>query len=100
MDISNMLKQAQEMQANLKKSQDLIAIKEFTYERNGVSVTAKGDATISSISINPDLLKSDDKELLEDLIQVAVNGALGDAQKAMQDEIGGLTGGMDIPGLF
>ena len=64
-----------------------------------VRVVVSGKKILISIDVNPELMK-EDKEMLEDLVLVAVNQALEKVDKISQEKMGSLTGGMNIPGLF
>ena len=55
---------------------------------------------IKSIKINPDAVDPDDSEMLEDLVTVAVNEAIGNAIKTAEEEMGAITSGLNMPGLF
>ncbi|MHB1586452.1 MAG: YbaB/EbfC family nucleoid-associated protein [Acidiferrobacteraceae bacterium] len=94
------MKQAQAMQENLKKAQQELASIEVTGESGGglVAVTMSCRFDVRKISIDPSLLK-DDREVLEDLIAAAVNDAVRRVEKASQEKLSGLTGGLNIPGL-
>ena len=78
MDINKLMQQAQAMQKELEKMSD--QIKEHEYEgtaSNGlVKVTINGDNRVLSVSIDPSILNPDDKEMIEDLIMIAVNDAM------------------------
>ena len=101
MDLNAMMQQAQQMQANMMKAQEELANTEFTHSANGVSVTVKGDMTLVSLSIDEQLIKdaADDKEMLEDFIQLAVTTAMKKAKDESASKMSGLTGGLNIPGL-
>ena len=101
MDINAMMQQAQQMQANMMKAQEELAAQEFTHSANGVTVTVKGDLTLVAVKIDEQLIKdaADDKEMLEDFIQLAVTAAMKKAKDESAAKMSGLTGGMNIPGL-
>jgi len=65
-----------------------------------VKVVANGRLEILSITIDPEVVSSDDVNMLEDLLVVAVNGALKQAQEMASQEMSKLTGGLSIPGLM
>ena len=99
--LEDMLKKAQQMQREMQQVQNKLAEKEITYSGNGVEVVAQGNFTIKSITIAPDLAgAAEDKDMLEDCILVAVNGALDKARKEMEDKMSSLAGGLNLPGLF
>lgn len=101
-NISNLMKQAQAMQEQLAKIQEQAAAKTVTGTAGGgmVTVTANGAMQLVSAQIDPEVLKSGDADMLQDLIVAAANDALRKARDMMAEEMKGLTGGMQIPGLF
>ena len=64
-----------------------------------VTVTVTGKHEVVSIKIKPEAVDPDDIEMLEDLVAAAVNSAISAADKEAEEEMGKLTGGMNIPGL-
>ncbi len=101
-NMNAMLKQAQKMQADMAALQADLENREYTATSGGgmIAVTVDGKHLIKSIKINPDAIDPDDSEMLEDLITVAVNEAIGNAIKTAEDEMGAITGGLNMPGLF
>ena len=73
---------------------------EATSGGGAVTVRANGAKKIISVKISPDAVDPDDVEMLEDLITAAVNEALSKAEELMQQKMGGITGGMNLGGLF
>jgi hypothetical protein len=65
-----------------------------------VTVTANGRQEVLSVKIEPEVVNPDDVEMLQDLIQAAVNDALRKAQELVAQEMSKVTGGLKIPGLF
>jgi len=102
MDMGKMMKQVQKMQGQMTKMQDELAKKTVEASAGGgmVTVTANGQQEIVGIKIDPDAVDPDDVEMLEDLILAAVNESMRKVQDMTQKEMGKLTGGMNIPGLF
>ncbi|MBN2686124.1 MAG: YbaB/EbfC family nucleoid-associated protein [Pontiellaceae bacterium] len=100
MNMMKMMKQAADMQKNMKKKQDELAKTEVQFSAGGgmVTATATCDMKITSIKINPDAVDPDDVEMLEDLVFAAVDGVLSAAQDTMAREMGKLTQGMGLPG--
>jgi nucleoid-associated protein EbfC len=100
MNMMKMMKQAQDLQKNMKKKQDELAKTDVQFTAGGGMVTAVAscDMKIKSIKINPDAVDPDDVEMLEDLVFAAVDGVLAAAQDTMSKEMGKLTGGMGLPG--
>jgi DNA-binding YbaB/EbfC family protein len=104
-NMGNLLKQAQQFQAKLAKLQEDLANKTVEVTSGGgmVSVVANGRQEIVSIKIDPEVIDPGDKEMLQDLILAAVNDALSRAKSMMNEEMGKLTHGLNlpqIPGLF
>lgn len=101
MNMMKMMKQAADLQKNMKKKQKELAETEVQFSAGGgmVSVTATCDMKVRAIKINPDAVDSSDVEMLEDLVLAAIDGALTLAQDTMSREMGKLTGGMNLPGL-
>ena len=98
--LGNMMKQAQQMQENLRKAQDELAKVEVTGSASGglVQVTMTCRHDVKRVQIDPTLLK-DDKEMLEDLITVAMNDAVRKVEATSNQRMAGLTAGFNIPGL-
>jgi len=98
MNINQMMKQAQQMQANMQKAQEELANAEHIGQSGGgmVSVTMTGRHDVKRISIDESLM-GDDKEMLEDLIAAAVNDAVRQIEKISQDKMSGMTAGLNLP---
>ena len=98
--LGNIMKQAQEMQERMKKMQEELASLEITGKAGGglvtVVMTCRHD--VRSVEIDPVLLE-DEKEVLEDLVAAAMNDAVQRVEKTVQEKMGGITGGLNIPGL-
>lgn len=101
MKIQHLLKQAQEFQKKVKKMQE--ELKEKTIEASAgggmVTVVANGRQEILSIKIEPEVVNTEDIEMLQDLITAAVNEARRKAEELAQEEMKKITGGLGIPGL-
>lgn len=97
-----LMKQANQMQSRMKKAQEELATHEFPGTAGGGAVTAvaTGDGKIKSITINPDVVKSGDIEMLQDLVLAATNDAIKVAKETSAKEMEKITGGINIPGLF
>jgi len=95
------MKQAQKMQDDLRKAQEQMAREEVTGEAGGglVKVTMNGNHEVRRVDIDDSLL-SDDKEMLEDLIASACNDAVRRIADKMQDNMSGLTAGLNLPPGF
>ena len=99
--IGKLMKQAQEMQENMKKAQEELANMEVTGQSGGgmVSVVMTGRHDVKRVSID-DSLMGDDKEMLEDLLAAAVNDAVHQVESTSQDKMSGMTAGMNLPSDF
>ena len=95
------MRQAQELQARLAKAQQELsnATVEASSGGGAVKVIINGQQQIQSVKISPEVVNSDDVELLEDLVLTAVSEALAKSQELAAKHLGGLTGGLKIPGL-
>ena len=98
----SMLKQAQELKSKLDKAQKELsnAIVEADSGKGAVKVTIDGQQKIQSIKISPKVIDPDKVEQLEKLVLKAVSEAIAKSQKVAAKQLGGLTGGLKIPGLF
>tara|TARA_R110000823_G_scaffold13210_1_gene43769 strand:- start:318 stop:626 length:309 start_codon:yes stop_codon:yes gene_type:complete len=97
--LGNLMKQAQEMQANMQKAQEELANVEVTGQAGGgmVQITMTGKHDVNRVSIE-DSLFQDDKEMLEDLIAAAVNDAVKQVEKTTQERMAGMMPpGMKLP---
>lgn len=101
-NMNQMLKQAQKMQADMEALQADLEQREYTATSGGgmIEATVDGKHLIKSIKINPDAVDPEDIEMLEDLVTVAVNEAISNAIKTSEEEMGAITGGLNMPGLF
>ena len=99
--IGNLMKQAQQLQANMQKAQAEIAAMEVTGESGGgmVKVTLNGKHEAKRVQIDPSV-PLDDREMIEDLVAAAINDAVRRVEATTQEKMGGLTAGMPIPPGF
>ena len=99
--LGDMMKQAQKMQLEMGKIQEESKKKTVEAAAGGgmVVVVANGAMEIVSIKIEKDVVTPDDIEMLQDLVVAAVNEALRRAQQMVSEDMGKVTGGMNIPGL-
>lgn len=99
--IQQLMQQAQRMQQQMAQKQAELAEKTVTAQSGGgmVTATVNGAHELLELSIDPDVIDPDDKEMLEDMVVAAVNQAMQQAEEMAQQELGKLTGGMNIPGL-
>jgi hypothetical protein len=94
--------QAQKMQQQLAAAQEELAGKTFEGTAGGgmVIATVSGAQELISVSISPEVIDPEDVEMLEDLVVAAVRQAFEAASSAASDQLGGLTGGLDLGGLL
>lgn len=99
--LAGLMKQAQQMQENMKKMQEQLATLEVEGQSGAgmvkVVMTCKHD--VKRVTIDPSLL-ADDKDMLEDLVAAAVNDAVRKVESTTQEKMGALTGGMNLPPGF
>ncbi len=97
----SMLKQARELKTKLEKAQRELGdtILEAESGKGAVRVTISGQQKIQSIKISPMVIDPDKAEHLEELVLKAVSEAINKSQKLTAKRLGGLTGGLKIPGL-
>src|SRR5687768_9791827 len=98
MDIQNMMKQAQEMQQRLQQQMSELTL-QATAGGGMVTVTVNGHKHLQRIVIDPEVVSKEDVGMLQDLIVAAINDAHRKVDDAMKQKIGGLLGGLGIPGL-
>lgn len=98
-NMMKLMKQAASMQKDMERLQAELAEKTVEFSSGGgmVTATARGDMTLAGIKIDPKVVDPDDPEMLEDLVQAAVDGALKAAKEMTAKEMGKLTGGMGLP---
>jgi DNA-binding YbaB/EbfC family protein len=99
MNLQQMMKQAQQMQEKLQKQMEATVV-DATAGGGMVSVKMNGQKQLLSIQIEPDVFTSGDKDMLQDLIVAAVNEGIRKVDDVMQSQLGSMTGGLKIPGLF
>ncbi len=98
MNMQQMMIQAQKMQRELKKAMDELAKQEFSVNKSGaVTVVMMGDGSIKSIEIDEDAFEKDNKEMIQDLIVIAINELseqIEEAKEEINERITGSRGGM------
>lgn len=101
-NMQGMLKKVQKMQADMMKMQEDLKNRtvETTVGGGAVSVVVSGKKELKSIKINPSAVDPDDVEMLEDLIISAVNEGMRQVDEMTETEMGKVTGGMKLPGMF
>lgn len=100
-DPNAMMRQVQKMQDAIREKQAELEAKEYTGTASGemVTVTMTGKHEVTTVKIKPEAVDPEDIEMLEDLVAAAVNSAVSAADKEAEEEMGKLTGGMNIPGI-
>jgi hypothetical protein len=99
MNIQQMMKQAQQMQERLQKEVAEIRV-EATAGGGMVTVVMTGTKQLQKLTIDPEVVSAEDVEMLQDLVLAAVNDAHRKVDEEIQRKVGGMMGGMRIPGLF
>lgn len=94
-----LMKQVQEMQERVQKEIAALEI-EATAGGGMVKVVMDGSKNLKRLTIDPEVVSKDDVDMLQDLILAAINEAGRKVDQAIQEKLGGLAGGMKIPGLF
>ena len=97
MNMQMLMKQAQKMQKDMEKAQEELSKMTFTASQPLVDVTLNGECEIVDIKIKEEIT-SDDKEVLQDMILLAVNDAVKQAKQAKESKLGNMSAG--FPGLF
>jgi DNA-binding YbaB/EbfC family protein len=102
-NLNQLLKQAQQMQAEMAKAQEELKGETVEASAGGgmVKVKMSGDMNLEEITISPEAIDPEDPELLQDMVTAAVNEAIRAAQELMQSKMGAVTGGLGggLPGL-
>lgn len=98
MNPMDMMKQAQEMQAKLQKQMAELSV-EATAGGGMITVAVNGFKHLQSVTIDPEVVSKDDVEMLQDLIVAAVNDAHRKVDDELKRQVGGIMGGLNLPGL-
>ena len=99
MDMKQLMKQAQKMQEQLQKQMESTVV-EATAGGGMVSVKMNGNKQLLSIQVEQEVFAGGDKEMLQDLIVAAVNEGIRKVDETLSGQLGSLTSGMKIPGMF
>ena len=101
-NMNQMLKQAQKLQEEMARTQEELQTRTVEASAGGgaVQVVVSGKMELVELKIKPEVVEPDDVEMLEDLIKAAVNEGFRKVQEMVSSEMGKLTGGLKIPGLF
>ena len=99
--MQKMIKQAQKAQEEMQRIQSEVEEMAFTATAGGDVVKAEvtGKKVISSIEISPEVVDHEDIEMLQDLVVAAVNAALAKVDQTMNDKLGEVTSGLNLPGV-
>jgi nucleoid-associated protein EbfC len=100
--LGDLMKQAQRLKAEMERIQAEAAMKTVEGSAGGGMVTtvANGKGELLSVKIDPEVVRGEDVEMLQDLITAAANDALRKARELLAQEVSRLTGGFGLPGLF
>lgn len=100
--LGDLMKKAQQMKAHMDRLQEELATREVEAGAGGgiVTVRVTGAQEVVSIEIDPSVIDPEEKEMLQDLVQAAVNEALRKSKEMMQEEMGKITGGLPVPDIF
>jgi DNA-binding YbaB/EbfC family protein len=100
--MAQLMKQANQMQMKMKKTQEDLAKQEYEATSGGgaVKVKVNGDHMITALTIDPEVLKAGDVEMLQDMVLSAANEAIKTARDTSAKEMEKITGGLNIPGMF
>jgi DNA-binding YbaB/EbfC family protein len=98
----SILRQAQQLQTKLAKAQEELGDMTVEAASGGgvVKVVIDGHQKVRSVEISPEVVSTEDVELLQDLVMTAVNEAIAKSQELASKHLGNLTGGLKIPGLL
>ena len=98
MDINKLMQQAQAMQKQLEEANKQLNAMEFEGSAsNGlVKVTVNGEFKVTNVEIDPSILNADDKEMIQDLIMIAVNDATDKVDKSKKDKFGSMAQGLKL----
>ncbi len=101
-NMQQLARQAQKLQQQMTEKQAELEAREFEASAGGGMVTAKvtGKKQLVELVIKPEAVDPEDVELLQDMVVAAINEALRQADETVEREMGKLTGGLGIPGLF
>ena len=102
MNVMKMMQQAKTMQKDMERIQAQLAEKRVEFSSGGgmVTATATGDGGVVGIKIVPKVINPADKDLLEDMVLAAVDGAIRKSREMASAEMAKVTAGMGLPGMF
>ncbi len=99
--VKDIMRQAQKMQQDMHKAQEKLKKEIISVDTNGgmIQVKISGDLKIKEVVIHSDVINSDDPEMLQDMVVVAVNQAIEEMQQLINKQLGGVTGGLSDLGI-
>ena len=102
MNINALMQQTQKMQQQMTKKQKEFEGREFEFSSNGGAIKLKmlGSKELKSLEIDEDLIDPNEREMLQDMLVVAINEAINKIEEEFESVMGSATGGMKIPGMF
>ena len=99
--MSELMRQASRLQRKIEKTKQELKEKEIESETDPrVKAIANGGRQLVRVTIDPELLKTEELSLIEDMIVAAANSALGKANTMVDEELEKVTGGLKVPGLY
>ena len=101
-NMNQMIRQAQKVQELMQQKQEELNEREFKASSGGgaIEVVMTGKKELTAVTIQPEVVDPEDVEMLQDLVIAAVNEALRTVEETTSEEIGKITGGMNVPGMF
>ncbi len=101
-DMNSMIRQAQKMQEQMAEKQAELDAREYEVQAGGGAVTVKilGTREVTEILLQPEVVDPDDLETLQDILVAAVNEAIRKVDSTNEQEMGRITGSMNLPGTF
>ena len=100
MDIQRLLKEAQKMQSSLQKVEKELEDSQYEGKSGPVTVVINGNHNVVSVDIDEEILSADNKEMLQDMIMLAINDANKKASDERENKMSSLTVGVKMPGVF
>lgn len=99
MDMQRLMQQAQQMQRKLAKIEEELDATIYEGKNNGVEVKVNGKNEVTEVSIDEDLLDKENKDMLQDMVMLAVNDAQANAKADREAKMGSVTQGVRMPGM-
>ena len=100
-NLGGMMKQAMEMKARVEEMKEQLAREQVEASSGGgmVTVVMNGRFQVASVTIDPEIISQDEKDMLESLVVAAVNAAVSKVEEKLQERMKEITGGLNLPGL-